>query len=210
MPEKKEFLINLLIRVSRLSILSIVFVIVGSARPAMHPTMADRPNVLFIAIDDLNDWIGCLNNTTGVKTPNLDELAEMGLLFSNAHCSQAVCTASRNSLLSGLHPSSTGWYGSIKDMRGTYKEVMNENQMLPQYFRSNGYTTMAAGKIFHNGVSDYPDLTDSLWDQYAPAWWDSISPEILSNGPRQSRWFENYSKKIFRSLEFVWGCSCSL
>jgi arylsulfatase A-like enzyme len=141
-----------------------------------------NPNVLFISVDDLNDWIGCLNNNYGVKTPNLDALAQEGLLFTNAYCSQAVCTASRNSLLSGLHPSSTGWYGSVRDMQRTYREVMKENKMMPQYFRDNGYKTLAAGKIFHNGVSDYPELTDSFWNEHAPHWWDSISPEIKRNG----------------------------
>ncbi len=127
-----------------------------------------QPNVLFISIDDLNDWQGSLGGNSQAITPSLDKLSQEGLLFTNAHCSQAVCTASRNSLLSGLHPSNSGWYGSIPAMRNTFDQVMGENKMLPQYFKDNGYKTMAVGKIFHAGVSDYKDRTEDFWDMTAP------------------------------------------
>jgi iduronate 2-sulfatase len=127
-----------------------------------------KPNVLFISIDDLNDWGGVLGGHPQALTPHMDKLFEQGVLFTNAHCSQAVCTASRNSLLSGLHPSSTGWYSSTSAMRKTYDKVMGAHKMLPQYFRDNGYKTMAVGKIFHQGVSDYKDKTDLFWDETAP------------------------------------------
>ena len=113
------------------------------------PTQAQKPNVLFISIDDLNDWTGALKGHPQAITPNLDRLCDQGMLFTNAHCSQAVCTASRNSLLSGLHPSTTGWYGSTSAMRKTYDQVMQDHKMLPQHFKDNGYTTLAVGKIFH-------------------------------------------------------------
>lgn len=127
-----------------------------------------KPNVLFISIDDLNDWVGGLKGNPQVITPNMDNLFEQGVLFSNAHCSQAVCTASRNSLLSGIHPTTSGWYSSTKDMQDTYDKVMGEHKMLPQYFKDNGYVTMAVGKVFHSGVSDYKDRTDDFWDEVAP------------------------------------------
>ena len=132
------------------------------------PMQAQRPNVLFISIDDLNDWTGALKGHPQAITPNLDQLCEQGLLFTNAHCSQAVCTASRNSLLSGLHPSTTGWYSSTSAMRKTYDHVMQDHKMLPQYFKDNGYKTMAVGKIFHQGVTDYKDKTKAFWDETAP------------------------------------------
>mgnify|MGYP000291663735 CR=1 FL=1 len=117
----------------------------GSARP---------PNVLFISVDDLNDWTGSQGGHPQTITPHMDRLAAEGMQFSNAHCSQAVCTASRNSLPSGLHPASTGWYGSTSAMRRSYGEVMGEHTMLPQYLREHGYKTRAVGKVFHSGVSD--------------------------------------------------------
>ncbi|MDW7695765.1 sulfatase [Flammeovirgaceae bacterium SG7u.111] len=127
-----------------------------------------KPNVLFISIDDLNDWVGGLNGNPQAITPNMDKLFGQGVLFTNAHCSQAVCTASRNSLLSGIHPSTSGWYASTTDMRKTYDQVMGEHKMLPQYFKDNGYKTLAVGKIFHQGVSDYKDKVDDFWDETAP------------------------------------------
>jgi iduronate 2-sulfatase len=127
-----------------------------------------QPNVLFISIDDLNDWIGAMNGNPQVITPNMDKLFEQGVLFTNAHCSQPVCTASRNSLLSGLHPTTSGWYSSTSAMQKSYDQVMGDHLMLPQYFKDNGYKTLAVGKIFHQGVSDYKDRTNDFWDEVAP------------------------------------------
>jgi iduronate 2-sulfatase len=127
-----------------------------------------NPNVLFISIDDLNDWVAGLNGHPQAITPSMDKLFSQGVLFANAHCSQPVCTASRNSLLSGLHPTTTGWYSSTSAMRKSYDQVMGDHKMLPQYFKDNGYKTLAVGKIFHQGVSDYKDKTDAFWDETAP------------------------------------------
>src|SRR5581483_8888512 len=69
---------------------------------------AGKPNILFIAIDDQNDWIGCLGGHPQVKTPNIDRLARRGTLFTCAHCQAPLCNPSRSSLLTGLRPSSTG------------------------------------------------------------------------------------------------------
>ena len=71
-----------------------------------------RPNVLFLSVDDLNDWIGCLRGYPGVKTPNLDRLAQRGVLFSNAHCASPLCNPSRTALFTGLRPSTTGIYNN--------------------------------------------------------------------------------------------------
>ena len=128
------------------------------------------PNVLFISVDDLNDWGGSLDNTYGAKTPNMDKLFASGTLFTNAHCSQPVCTASRNSLLSGIHPVKSGWYTSTDKMKKTYHQVMGDHKMLPQHFKDNGYRTMAVGKVFHNGTSDYKDRTDDFWNQIGPTY----------------------------------------
>lgn len=139
-----------------------------------------EPNVLFISIDDLNDWEGALEGNPQVKTPHMDKLFDQGVLFTNAHCSQPVCNASRNSLLSGIHPSTSGWYGSTTAMRNTYDEVMGDHKMLPQYFKDNGYVTLAAGKVFHQGVSDYKDRTSDFWDVTAPGY--KIPKDLLKRG----------------------------
>ena len=76
---------------------------------------AEKPNVLFIAIDDLNDWIGCLDGHPNALTPNMDRLASRGVLFSNAHCQAPICGPSRASLFTGLLPSTSGIYAQIPD-----------------------------------------------------------------------------------------------
>ncbi len=67
-----------------------------------------KPNVLFIAVDDLNDWIGCLGGHPDVKTPNIDRLARRGVLFSNAHCAAPACNPSRAALMTGVRPWTSG------------------------------------------------------------------------------------------------------
>ncbi len=76
------------------------------------PQQLEKPNVLFITVDDLNDWVGVMEGHPQAITPNIDKLVERGVFFTNAHCSQPVSTASRNSLFSGKHPSNSGWYVS--------------------------------------------------------------------------------------------------
>jgi iduronate 2-sulfatase len=141
-----------------------------------------KPNVIFISVDDLNDWISPLQGHSQAITPNLDKLCKQGVLFTNAHCSQAVCTASRNSLLSGIHPTTSGWYASTEDMNINYDSVMANHMMLPEYFKANGYDTYATGKVFHNGISDHPKHTDDYWTAYAPSFWNNMEPHIKKAG----------------------------
>ncbi|AWW32850.1 sulfatase [Echinicola strongylocentroti] len=109
-----------------------------------------KPNVLFIAVDDLNTWLGCLKNYSNTKTPNLDRLASQGVLFSNAHCQAPLCGPSRASVMTGLRPSTTGMYGMVPD-----EKVRSDNPatkdivFLPEYFSQEGYHTMGIGKLFH-------------------------------------------------------------
>ncbi|MBL7182693.1 MAG: sulfatase-like hydrolase/transferase, partial [Pirellulales bacterium] len=72
----------------------------------------DRPNVVLISVDDLNDWCGCLGGHPQASTPNVDRLADRGMLFTNAHCQGTMCNPSRISLLWGRRPSSTGFYSN--------------------------------------------------------------------------------------------------
>src|SRR5262245_1915768 len=110
-----------------------------------------RPNYLFIAIDDLNDWIGCLGGHPQVKTPNIDRLAARGTLFTNAHTQAPLCNPSRASLLTGLRPSTTGVYALQPKLRqaSTLKEAVT----LPQSLGRSGYRTLGVGKIFHDNLS---------------------------------------------------------
>ncbi len=107
----------------------------------------ERPNVLFIAVDDLNDWVGCLGGHPQALTPNIDALASSGTLFANAHCAAPLCNPSRTALLFGQHPTTTGVFGNMDDWR-TFDSLQG-SESLPELFRRNGYFTAAAGKIFH-------------------------------------------------------------
>lgn len=114
-----------------------------------------RPNVLFIAIDDLNDWLGCMDGHPNTKTPNMDRLASKGVLFKNAHCQAPLCGPSRASIMSGLRPSTTGIYGMVDD-----EKIKQDNKataditFLPEYFKNHGYHTMGIGKLFHQHAPD--------------------------------------------------------
>lgn len=110
----------------------------------------EHPNVLFIAVDDLNNMLGVLDTYSGAKTPNIDRLAARGVLFTDAHCQAPLCGPSRASVMTGLRPSTTGIYGMIDDDRIRSENVAtNDIVLLPEYFRQHGYYTMGIGKLFH-------------------------------------------------------------
>lgn len=128
---------------------AIIFTACGS-KGRLTADKPDRPNVLFIAIDDLNTLLGCMGGYTKSITPNIDALAARGVLFTNAHCQAPLCGPSRASLMTGLRPSTTGIYGMIRDdtirsQNPTTKDII----FLPEYFRDHGYHTMGIGKLFH-------------------------------------------------------------
>ena len=131
------------------------------------------PNVLFIAIDDLNDWVGPLQGHPQVHTPNMDRLAARGTTFLNAHCQAPLCNPSRTSILTGLRPSTTGvyalspWFRSLEE----WKEVTS----LPQYFEQNGYQTYSTGKIYHGGYGRKEN--DREWQELGPPAGVGVKPE---------------------------------
>ena len=106
---------------------------------------AAKPNILFIAVDDLNDWAGCLGGHPQAKTPNIDALAKRGILFEQAYCAAPLCSPSRTAIMTGLAPSNTGIYGNLNWFRDMpqYKDWIT----LPQYFRKHGYKAWGGGKL---------------------------------------------------------------
>ena len=113
----------------------------------------ERPNVLLISIDDLNDWTGCLKGHPQARTPNLDRLAGQGTLFSNAHCQSPVCNPSRASLLTGRHPHTSGVYFLGPDLKEAPE--LSGLDTLPERFAKHGYSTLAAGKNLPQGRSTF-------------------------------------------------------
>jgi len=108
-----------------------------------------RPNVLMIAIDDLNDWVEPLEGHPQTKTPAMKQLAGQGVNFTNAHCQSPLCNSSRTSLMMSLRPSTTGIYG----LKPWIREIPKYQQhvSLPQHFKNHGYETFSGGKIYHGG-----------------------------------------------------------
>jgi len=140
----------------------VVIALALSAGMLLAGTAAGKPNVLFIAVDDLNHWVGYTGRNPQARTPNIDRLSRMGVSFSNAHCTAPACNPSRASLMSGMRPSTTGCY-----MNGhTWTKYIKEGLGLNHHFRKNGYFTVAMGKIYHghsntgyaSGWDEYPKL----------------------------------------------------
>jgi arylsulfatase A-like enzyme len=119
---------------------------------------AERPNVLFIALDDQNDWIGCLGGHPQAKTPNIDRLGASGVVFENAYCPGASCNPSRSALFTGIPCHRSGLYSNRQQMR----EVMPDAEIIPRYFSRNGYWSAGSGKMLHYFI-DAPS-----WDDYYP------------------------------------------
>ena len=118
-----------------------------------------NPNVLFISVDDLNDWVGCLGGHPQAKTPNIDLLAESGMLFTNAHCAAPACNPSRTAIMTGISPHKSGLYDNRQKMR----ELLPDAELMPQYFSQHGYWSAGSGKILHYFIDA------QSWDEYFPA-----------------------------------------
>ena len=150
----------------------------GAAPKPRSTSVDEKSNVLFIIADDLRDYVGWMGGHPQSVTPNMDRLAKMGMRFTNAHCNYALCNPSRTSLFTGMLPSSSGVYGNEQDWRRSVQIVGKPT--LPEYFKGQGYTTAAAGKIFHanhggpegrlagwhGGRRGFEQ--DSAWDQRFP------------------------------------------
>lgn len=139
---------------TKIFFLAFIVLIIGCGSNEIKK-VKNPPNVLMICIDDLNDWLGCMDGHPNAKTPNMDRLAAQGVLFNNAHCQAPLCGPSRASLMTGLRPSTTGIYGMIDDNKITRDNPVTEDIIfLPQYLKNNGYHTMGIGKIFHHHAPD--------------------------------------------------------
>ncbi len=110
---------------------------------------AESPNILLIAVDDLNDWVGCMGGHPQAQTPNIDRLAERGVLFTNAHCQSPVCNPSRASMMASLYPSTTGIY--FLNPALAESPIASKSKLLPQSVEEEGYFVAGAGKLFHSG-----------------------------------------------------------
>jgi arylsulfatase A-like enzyme len=145
------------ISISRILMKLITFFLPTFSFLPLSAQQEKRPNVLVIAADDLNHWIGYTGRNKQTKTPNIDRLSARGVSFANAHATVPVCNGSRASLLSGQRPFTTGVYGNADDWR----TVVPPERTLISTFRKAGYVTLGSGKLYHRGY----DRT-SEWDDY--------------------------------------------
>ncbi len=132
----------------------------------------DRPDILFIAIDDLNDWVGVMGGHPQAKTPNIDALAARGMLFTNAHTVGSACLPSRTALLTGVSPFNSGIYEQTGDWREN--PLLEGLPTLPRYFRDHEYLTLGAGKLFHAHTYNMAGFAG----QQDPAAWDAYYPSL--------------------------------
>jgi arylsulfatase A-like enzyme len=136
----------------------------ASAAPAALVKAAAPPkqNILFIAIDDMNDWIGCLNGHPNTITPNLDRLAASSVNFTSAHCAAPLCNPARAAIMTGRRPSSTGVYLNTQPYHRS--KALNGVVTMNQHYKNSGFLTLGCGKIYHNTLGPFAD--NDGWHEY--------------------------------------------
>lgn len=162
-----------------------------------------RPNILWIMVDDLNDWVGCLGGHPQARTPHLDGLAQEGVLFRHAYCSAPGCNPSRTSLMFGVSPASSGVFSNGDHWRAS--EFLRDKDSLPVFLRKAGYETLRGGKIFHAHTFQFHDhslLDDPTYGYPQPEAWVRAFPSWIRQMPaeiRPPRWpVETTTEKFYR------------
>ena len=125
-----------------------------------------KPNILFIAIDDLNDWTDMLEGNAQARTPHMDTLASKGIVFTNAHCAAPCCGPSRSAIMSGIRPSTSGNYINKNSL--THNQILNNAVLLPEFFQQHGYYVSGAGKLFHGYHFNF-EVKGRGFDEYYPS-----------------------------------------
>ena len=143
-----------------------IFALLFALAVGVEAAPTQKPNVLFIAIDDQNDWIGAFGGHPLAKTPNIDKLAQRGTAFLNAHIQSPLCNPCRTSLLLGLRATTTGIYGLSPWFRNV--EAWKDRVTLPQHFKAHGYKTLTTGKIYHGNAGGPKERTKEF-DVWGPA-----------------------------------------
>ena len=150
----------------------------GLALPAL--AQPKRPNVLFIAVDDLRPELGCYGAKT-ILTPNIDRIAKQGMTFLRAYCQQAVCSPSRTSLMTGARPDTT----KVWDLVTHFRDAMPGVVTLSQHFKDNGYFVQGLGKIFHPGYDDPRSWSTPWQTARAPNYAKVKTAEVLDEDAKQ-------------------------
>ena len=134
-----------------------------------------KPNILFIAVDDLRPELGCYGFDT-IKSPNIDRIAKQGMVFRKAYCQQAVCSPSRSSLMTGTRPDTTKVWDLVTHFRDALPNVVT----IPQHFKQNVYFVQGMGKIFHPGFDDLQSWSVEWQTPNAPAYANVKTEAVLA------------------------------
>ncbi len=178
-------------RFLRIDLILAIFVSMYSLSISAQPQQPDsseqtskKPNIVFIAIDDMNDWVGYMGGHPQTITPNMDKLANEGVAFMNAHSVAPGCSPSRNALLYGVEPYNSGLYPFYE--HEIHKQLKEKYTSLPTFLKNNGYETFGSGKIHHG-----PEYGKSEWTEYLDA-------EHHGRTFAQGKGFSNNKKSSFR------------
>jgi len=155
---------------------------------AAMDTPPAKPNVLLICVDDLKPVLGCYGDKV-VQTPNIDRLASRSMRFDAAYCNQAVCSPSRNALLTGLRPQTLGIY----DLGTNFRQGRQNAVTMPQWFKANGYSAQGMGKIFHVGHGNTNDEASWSVPYFRGKVVDYALPENKRELSREEAMFDNKS-----------------
>jgi len=175
---------------------------------ALSPTSLlaeeEKPNVLFLAVDDMRAWVNCMNNDYPGKihTPNIDRLARQGRLFTNAHVPAPMCGPCRASILTGQRPSTLGIYSNHQWVQPNLPDLVT----LPKHFKTNGYHVVSAGKIAHHTAGFTPP---DEWHDFQEVDWEDPWDRPLSAYPNKKKIARPNPHPISglktRRHEFDWG-----
>ncbi len=163
----------------RILLLSVLFLFCAQA-----PVCFAQPNVIVIICDDLNDSVEGMGGHVDAKTPQIQEIMQAGVRFTNAHCNAPICGPSRASLWTGLLPSTSGFYGYAQQQNDWRDfDILSEAITLMEHFKANNYTVWGSGKIFHNGHDDNsvfsvnPAVDGAGPSDFGPFPWDGTTLE---------------------------------
>ena len=158
--------------------------------------ISKSPDILFIAIDDMNDWTTLFDNKNPIQTPNLKRLANRGAFFSKAYSVVPACNPSRTAILTGISPVNSGVYSNSE----SWKKLLPDIVTLPQFFNENGYTTKGAGKIFHHGQTGSDRIDNPSFEEFFDLRIHSFKPDINYNG-----YITGPNMKELSSPHWDWG-----
>ena len=167
-------------------ILTMFFTLIFGLALVAQADEKQRPNILFVSVDDMRPEIGCYGNKE-IKTPCFDAFAKTGTTFLKAYCQSAVCAPSRASVMTGLRPDST----RVWDLRGKFRINLPDVVTMPQHFKKHGYYTVSMGKIFHNHMPDRvsfdePDLRPKKY----------MTPELIDREPESFYHDEGLNREL--------------